>query len=818
MNDELPFDESTLSADDLAALHAFDAIESWETSASTSSVRESDTPYTESDDMLSIFLEEMEEDISSMVEALQKGEQENQTRPSHFAALRRLGHKMRGTAGAMGYLNMSEVASSIEIVAEQVIHSMLQPAIGSKAISSAIDVLESCLYRLVQDGQEPVDTMILADLQSFYTQLSIDLDQPIREDLAPPSPPSPPVQLSAQLKTEASDQLLPVLPSLVQLPAELSAPYTPAQPQVLRESSSRPTTTHASSSHPLDTLICHSEKLLAQHFAIEYAYTQVETAFQELQAAQNRFQHAETLFSMSLTQEGSSHLPEDFTSSSLITRIFDTAPARDIARSRQSIMGSMSTQDALQQPSSRWDELDIERYTEKDMLLHSLREATTNVDICSTRLKHAHQTLQGLQQDYMMYATSVRNNALLMRLVPLNTIVPQMREVVMTSVLAKEQRVDFEVAGDEVEVDQELLSSLAPLLMNMLQTSIDTITPAPKQSSSSPQSDHIWLHAHRATNEIVLEVGFSMPVGGGTLSTLHEQLRLLHGSLSLTRNTMGGISFFLRFPRIRNLLRCLLVRVADQRLLIPLSHVQRVGYTKSVEDDSFYSLDSLLNLPTPLMPSLSRATIQQVVFLQIPGVYTQREPLKVLVDGIIDETELIVKPLASHLKRSGITGSTIDGQGNVLLLLDIAELVNDYTKKTVEEAPQRTMTRPAKILVAEDSTSFRNSIIQILRRTPYQVSEARDGLEALELLKADTPDILLLDIEMPYLTGYDLLDVLRRDSWLSTIKVIMLTSRASEKHEQYATKLGAHDYLTKPSPPEELLATIQRLLYFNATA
>jgi chemotaxis protein histidine kinase CheA len=820
MNDELPFDQSTLSAEDLATLRAFDAIEGWETAPSDpttpSSVRESSASYPESDDTLPIFFEEVEEDISSMLEALQKIEQEGSPQPSHFAALRRLGHKMRGTAGAMGYLNMSEIASSVEVIAEQVTYHMLQPATGSKAIFSAVNVLESCLYRLAQDGQEQADAM--ADLRSFYTQLSIDLDQPIHEALSPPVH----LQSSVQSKTEASDQaLLPASdqilstpPLSIQLPVELPTPYTSTHSQVPSEPSSRPTAAHADM-HQFDTLICHSEKLLAQHAAIEHAHQQVEMAFQGLQAAQDRFQHAETLFSISLTQNYSSHLPKDFTSSSLITRIFDTAPSRDLAHSRQSKGGGTHTQSTRPPRSSTWDELDIERYTEQDMLLLSLREATANVDICSTHLKHAYHALQKLQQEYMMQVTSVRNDVLLMRMAPFSTTVAQVREVVINSTLAKEHQVDFEVTGDEVEVDRELLASLTPLLVNMLQASIDNATPAPatKQPSSSPQSDHIWLHARALNNEIALEVGFSMPVNGGTLQTLRKQLRRLYGSVSPARNAAGGISFFLRFPRFPGLLRCLVVRVADQKLLIPLSHVHHVGYIGQAMDNSFYSLSSLLNLPASSTPSLSQATMQQVVFLHIPGAYTQREPVEVMVDEIIDETELIVRPLASHLERSGITGSAIDGQGDVLLLLDVAELL--YTKQTGESFQQRTLTQPAKILVAEDSTTVRNSLIQTLSRTPYQVTEARDGLEALEALKSgiDTPDILLLDIEMPFLTGYDLLDILRRDLRFSNMKVIMLTSRTSERHQQHAIELGAHAYLTKPSSPEELLNTIQRLLF-----
>ncbi len=801
MNEELPFDESTLSEDDLAVLRAFDAIESWETDLSathTSSTQESSMSSTEeAEDMLSIFLTEVEEDISGMLQVLQQSEQVRYVQPSHFVALQRLGHKMRGTAGAVGYLKMSEVAAHVEIIAEQVVHHMLQPGVGGKAISHAITVLEFCMYRLVQDGQEPADAaMLIANLQFFYTNLSIDLEQPIREDLPPLPPP-------AQSKEERPVFVPSVTSASFQLSAEAPAAYTSSQ--ALQESSSQAASSYVGL-RPFDTLIHHSERLLAQHASMNHAYKQVETAFQNLQAAQARFQHLETLFSISLAQERLSEPVEDLSSSSLITRIFNNATSRDGFRSRRSKASKARSRSTSQQTSyqqaSAWDELDIEHYSEKDMLLRSLREAMTDIDTCSMRLRAAYQSMHKFQQEYMSHVIFIRNDAMSMRMTPFSTITPSLRDVVMTSMLAKERQVDFEVTGDGVEVDQEILSSLSPLLIHLLQTSIDNVT---DPQSLSP--GRAWLHAHVIGSEVCLEIGFSMPVRGGALQMLREQLHLFNGSISLDRNTGGGISFYLRFPRIRGLLQCLLVRVADQRLLIPLSHVEHVGYTTQATTDSFYHLGSLLDMAVaPGVSTPSASTIQQVVFMQLPTAYTQREPLKILVDEVVDEIELMVRPLAPHLRRPGIMSSTIDGEGNVLLLLNIAELVSNYAKKTA----RMTSARPLKILVADDSASFRGSILQTLRRTNYQIKEARDGLEALELLKLDTPDVILLDIEMPYLNGYDLLDILHHNSQFSTIKIIMLTSRTSEKHLQHALDLGAHAYLTKPSPPEELLTTIQQ--------
>jgi chemosensory pili system protein ChpA (sensor histidine kinase/response regulator) len=94
----------------------------------------------------------------------------------------------------------------------------------------------------------------------------------------------------------------------------------------------------------------------------------------------------------------------------------------------------------------------------------------------------------------------------------------------------------------------------------------------------------------------------------------------------------------------------------------------------------------------------------------------------------------------------------------------------------------------------------------------YDVTEASDGMDALEKLLENTPDIFLLDIEMPNLNGYDLLNIVSLYPELAGMKIIMLTSRKSEKHRKRAFDLGAYAYLTKPCPLDELLETVQKAL------
>src|SRR5262249_18545660 len=156
----------------------------------------------------------------------------------------------------------------------------------------------------------------------------------------------------------------------------------------------------------------------------------------------------------------------------------------------------------------------------------------------------------------------------------------------------------------------------------------------------------------------------------------------------------------------------------------------------------------------------------------------------------------------------------VDGSGNVLLVLDLPMLIRYHLAQRHNTAqivappvgvPSLTVEgrQPVTVLVADDSVYIRQSLRQTFERVGYQVIEARDGVEALECLSSDTPpSVLLLDIEMPNLNGYDLLNILHAQPGIAHCKTILLTSRSSEKHRQRAMELGAYAFLSKPCPQE----------------
>jgi CheY-like chemotaxis protein len=235
-----------------------------------------------------------------------------------------------------------------------------------------------------------------------------------------------------------------------------------------------------------------------------------------------------------------------------------------------------------------------------------------------------------------------------------------------------------------------------------------------------------------------------------------------------------------------------------------------------------------------------------------------------IVDEIKGKSDIVMKSLGTHLRQvHGIAGGTVLGNGQVVLILELNDLLatrrlvtnvsGTETRKAttnslrwegpvpastpavsqarqgVDLAPTRSSiaTRPPQtpalperakhILVVDDSPSVRRVVSNMLKQHNWEVQMARDGVEALEMITRETPAAVLLDIEMPRMDGYELTATVRAQAQYRTLPLIVLTSRAAGKHQQRAMQLGASAYVVKPYQDEELLNTINSLVYGTVT-
>jgi chemosensory pili system protein ChpA (sensor histidine kinase/response regulator) len=185
-----------------------------------------------------------------------------------------------------------------------------------------------------------------------------------------------------------------------------------------------------------------------------------------------------------------------------------------------------------------------------------------------------------------------------------------------------------------------------------------------------------------------------------------------------------------------------------------------------------------------------------------------------LTDEILASREIVVKSVGPQLASvRGISGATILGDGRIVLILDINALVRTGAPvvelKTAAPAPSDD--RPLAMVV-DDSITVRRVMERSLERNGMRVVTAKDGMDAVSMLQESKPDIILLDIEMPRMDGYEFASHVRNDERFSDVPIIMITSRVGDKHRARAIEIGVNDYLGKPYQEANLLEAIQRLL------
>jgi chemosensory pili system protein ChpA (sensor histidine kinase/response regulator) len=212
--------------------------------------------------------------------------------------------------------------------------------------------------------------------------------------------------------------------------------------------------------------------------------------------------------------------------------------------------------------------------------------------------------------------------------------------------------------------------------------------------------------------------------------------------------------------------------------------------------------------------------------------------LAIAVDEVSSSQEVVVKSVGVQVARlAGILGATILGNGEIVLIInpvqlitrapeppavfDVAPDARDEAKaaqKRIDHITELSTSTVPTVMVVDDSLTVRRVTQRLLERQGYTVLLAKDGVDALRQLQDVRPDIMLVDIEMPRMDGYDLTRNIRGNKKTAEIPIIMITSRTAEKHRSTAFELGVNEYLGKPYQEDELLRFIKQYLAERVTA
>jgi len=189
------------------------------------------------------------------------------------------------------------------------------------------------------------------------------------------------------------------------------------------------------------------------------------------------------------------------------------------------------------------------------------------------------------------------------------------------------------------------------------------------------------------------------------------------------------------------------------------------------------------------------------------------------VDGLIGSREVVVKPVGPQLSTlRGIAGATIMGDGSVVLIMDLGVLIRltsiarEEGGVAAEVTPVVVEKRIPLIMVVDDSITVRKVTTRLLERNNFKTVSAKDGVDALAQLQEIRPDVMLLDVEMPRMDGFELATNIRNDDVLKNLPIIMITSRTGQKHRDRAMNIGVNVYMGKPYSEGELLDNINNML------
>ncbi|HEV7165947.1 MAG TPA: Hpt domain-containing protein [Gammaproteobacteria bacterium] len=333
----------------------------------------------------------------------------------------------------------------------------------------------------------------------------------------------------------------------------------------------------------------------------------------------------------------------------------------------------------------------------------------------------------------------------------------------------------------------------------------------------------------------VLEPGFStaakvtQSAGRGVgMDVVASEIKQLGGTLRMDSTEAQGAKFTVRLPFTLSITQALLVRVAEQPYAVPLPAIEAIARIPRMQleqlmagEDPVYvyggrqyrlrHLSVLLGIGAPQFP-------EDLTAIPLLLVRSGDSSIALITEGMQGSREVVVKSVGPQVSSiRGLSGATILGDGSILLILDVTALARtialpEADRIVVEEreVPQEDVRTFA--MVVDDSITVRRVTQRLLERYNMRVITAKDGVDALALLQENIPDVMLLDIEMPRMDGYELAQHMRNDERFQKIPIIMITSRTGEKHRNRAMEIGVNKYLGKPYQETELLENIQELV------
>ena len=517
-----------------------------------------------------------------------------------------------------------------------------------------------------------------------------------------------------------------------------------------------------------------------------------------------------------------------------------------------------------------FDPLELDRFSTLQQLSRGLGESAADITGLQGVLEELARQYDSLLQQQSRVSSELQDGLMRARMVPFDGLVPRLRRVLRQAATDTGKQVKLQLDGAHGELDRNVLERMTAPLEHLLRNAVAHGLESPKQrrKKRKPEEGTVQIALRREGAEMVfqvsddgagidhaairrraeqrgmlpagvqmsdtdlerliLESGFSTSdsisqlAGRGVgMDVVYSEVRQLGGSLEIASQSGQGTTFTLRLPQTLAVTQAVFVEIGETQFAVPVAAVGGVGrisrdrfetagavYVYGGEEYVLHDLGMLIG------QSPARAEGQP----QVPLLLIRAGDLRaaVAVDQVLGNREIVVKPVGPQIASvPGIYGATITGDGRIVVILDVAPLVRRHILQPnlfVSDVPAPEERRVPLVMVVDDSLTMRKVTGRVLERHNFEVTVARDGVEALERLEERVPDLMLLDIEMPRMDGYELATAMKADPRFKDVPIVMITSRTGDKHRQRAMELGVQRYMGKPYQELDLMRNVYDLL------
>ncbi|MCC6806416.1 MAG: hybrid sensor histidine kinase/response regulator [Deltaproteobacteria bacterium] len=724
-------------------------------------------------------------------------------------------HSLKGSAGTLGLSDMERVAHAAEDLfnACHKKELALTPDIVDTVLQT-LDALTAMLARARTDEKTPEEEI---------KDLVARIEAPLRGGQAPPGKPEPPPVVEAPPAKARTAKKTPKTAGPETPAPEVSKPEPEKEPEEEKAAAApKPIATTFErtirvSMQKLDSFMRQAEEILLAKIRVDQRLSEVRLLSEQVQAA-----------------------------------------LRDLDRSK----------DGVRRMSKDW------KTTEELAVLHYIKQSGEQLKNVGNRLNFITRNLVNDSQQMQLMNQNLQEDLKGLRLMPIGSVFEPFHRMVRDLSKRLEKKVALEVSGSDIEVDKRIIEEIKDPLVHILRNCVDhgVEMPADRAKANKSETGTIELRTEQRGNRLFIVIkddgrgidpkllrraaaakgiiaqdeadqmsdedarrlvfapGFSTAAAvtdisgrGVGLDVVKQNIGRLGGVIELASELGKSTMFSISVPLTLATAQGLLVSLRSETYALPLNSVERI-LRFSPSDLAMVRGKSNIRLDGRLVPFVALAEVlnipQKGLATDAQGMFSAvvvgavEKRVAFAVDAVLEEQEIVTKALGKPLVRvKNVAGATILGDGSVVVLLNPNDLVRTAFGESIKSPELHAEGERSTVLVADDTITTRTLQKSLLEMAGFRVITAKDGEEAFQLLQQEAVQVLVTDVQMPRLDGFDLTARVRNDARFRNLPVILVTSLGSEADKARGIEVGADAYIVKKEYEKgKILEVIRQLL------